>query len=204
MGGMVRATGVILAGGASTRMGADKAGVEVAGRTMFQWVRDRLLHVCDAVVVAGRPEGLSGVPGLADPSPDRLGPLAGLAAALEWVDRGHVLLVATDQPWIREETLRALIDRAQDLAVVPVDHDGIRQTTCALYPTSMLPVALDEMYAGGSIQSTLDRTAFVPVNPDEWRSWGEDGRSWFSADTVEAVADGMSRFGDPGPPTPPP
>lgn len=194
---MVRATGVILAGGASTRMGRDKALVTVGGRAMFAWVRDRLMEVCDTVVVAGRSAGLGGMPGLSDPVEERRGPLAGLAAALEWAEQGHVLLVATDQPWVRTATLRALADRAQDLAVVPVDPDGARQTTCAVYPTSMLPVALDELYAGGSIQSTLDRSAFVPVHPDEWRSWGEDGRSWYSADSPEAVEEGLARFGPP-------
>ena len=197
MARMVRATGVILAGGASRRMGSDKALVTVAGRPMFHWVRDRMSEVCETVVVAGRPEGLAGVDGLADPSGERLGPLAGLAAALERAEPGHVLVTATDQPWVRPATLRALLERAGELAVVPVAHDGARQTTCAVYPTTMLPVALDELYSGGSIQSTLDRTAFVPVSPDEWQTWGEDGRSWFSADTPDEIAAGLSRFGPP-------
>lgn len=197
---MVRPIGVLLAGGASTRMGTDKADVEVAGRPMAAWVLDALRSVCDRVVVAGRPDGLLGIAGLSDPVPERRGPLAGLVAALEHGGAAPVLLVATDQPWVRAETLRHLSERLGDLPLVPTDRGGARQTTCALYPASILPVALDELLAGGSIQSVLDRTAFDPVDEDLWRSWGEDGRSWFSVDTAAMIEQGLESFGPPGGP----
>lgn len=177
-------------------MGVDKALVEVGGRPMSAWVIDALAQACDKVIVAGRPEGLGGATGIADTMSGRRGPLAGLVAALE-AGSAPVLLVATDQPWVRSATLHRLADLAGELPVVPVSHDGSRQTTCAVYPPGILSVALDELLAGGSIQSVLDRTAFVPVEEETWRSWGEDGRSWFSADNEEALAEGAARFGPP-------
>ncbi len=119
---MVRPIGVLLAGGASTRMGTDKADVEVAGRPMAAWVLDALRSVCDRVVVAGRPDGLLGIAGLSDPVAERRGPLAGLVAALEHGGSAPVLLVATDQPWVRAETLRQLSDQLGDLPLVPTDR----------------------------------------------------------------------------------
>lgn len=196
---MVRPIGVLLAGGASSRMGTDKALVELSGRPMSAWVLQALAAVCDDVLVAGRPDGLGGVRGIADTMAGRRGPLAGLVAALE-AESAPVLVVATDQPWVRVETLRHLVGLVGDLPVVPVAHDGSRQTTCAVYPPGILSVALDELLAGGSIQSVLDRTAFVPVEEDTWRGWGEEGRSWFGVDTAEALAEGLARFGPPQPP----
>lgn len=193
---MVRPIGVLLAGGASSRMGTDKALVELSGQPMSAWVLRALSTVCGDVLVAGRPDGLGGVRGVADTMTGRRGPLGGLVAALE-TESAPVLVVATDQPWVRAETLRHLVDLAGDLPVVPVAHDGSRQTTCAVYPPGILSVALDELLAGGSIQSVLDRTAFVPVEEELWRSWGEDGRSWFGVDTAEALVDGLARFGPP-------
>jgi molybdopterin-guanine dinucleotide biosynthesis protein A len=193
---MVRPIGVLLAGGASSRMGTDKALVELAGQPMSTWVLQALSTVCDHVVVAGRPDGLGGVRGIADTMTGRRGPLAGLVAVLE-TESAPVLVVATDQPWVRVETLGHLVYLAGDLPVVPVAHDGTRQTTCAVYPPGILSVALDELLAGGSIQSVLDRTAFDPVDEDTWRSWGEDGRSWFSADSAAAVVLGLERYGPP-------
>lgn len=178
-------------------MGADKASVEVAGRQMSAWVIEALEEVCDTVIVAGRAEGLGPIRGLADPVPERLGPLSGLVAALESSGSAPILLVATDQPWVRRETLMGICSALDELPVVPIDEDGARQTTCAVYPPGVLPVALDELLAGGSIQSVLDRTAFDPVEEDTWRAWGEDGRSWYSVDTPEALAEGLARFGPP-------
>ena len=107
-----------------------------------------------------------------------------------------MLVVAVDQPWVRTETLRHLAASTGELPVVPVD-DGIRQTGCASYPASALLAAEEELDGGGSIQSLLDRTAFRPVVEGEWRSWGEDGRSWFSVDAVSDIDRGLERFGSP-------
>ena len=86
--------------------------------------------------------------------------------------------------------------RSGRLPVVPVD-DGVRQTTCAVYPSDALDGIRDELEGGGSIQSLLDRTSFRPVIETEWRSWDEDGRSWFSADSTNDLEDGLTRFGPP-------
>lgn len=192
---MLRPLGVILAGGASTRMGRDKAFVELGGRALVDHVSEALSLVCREVVVAGRPDGIAGLTGIADTVPERRGPLAGVTAALEYAGTGEVLVVAVDQPWIRHQTMVGLASVDSSLAVVPIDRKGYRQTTCARYPTTMLSVALDELYAGGSIQSALDRSAFTPIGPDVWEGWDEDGRSWFSVDTEASLADGIARFG---------
>jgi len=177
-------------------MGQDKAEVPVAGRTMAAWTVDALAGACDAVVAVGRAGELAGVPCLPDPGDHYRGPLAGLIAGLRHVGRGVVVLLAVDQPWARAATLRRLAARVGDLPVLPVDG-GIRQTTCAAYPTDVLSVAEEELAGGGSLQSLLDRTAFDPVVEAEWVGWGEDGRSWFSADSPGGIDEGIRRFGTP-------
>jgi molybdopterin-guanine dinucleotide biosynthesis protein A len=193
---MLRPIGVILAGGASTRMGTDKSAMEVAGRPMIEWVASALAPACERVVVAGG-SPRAGFEVIEDPVTDRRGPLSGLVAALEAVTDRRVILVATDQPWLRSATVEALASRATDLPSVVVDHDGARQPTLAVYPPSVLPVALDELLGLGSIQSMLDRTAFEPLGEDVWSGWGEDGRSWFSADSPDRLEVGLRRFGPP-------
>ncbi|HKX75709.1 MAG TPA: NTP transferase domain-containing protein, partial [Acidimicrobiia bacterium] len=80
--------GVVLAGGASRRMGRDKALVEVGGKPMIAWVVGALEEAGLEVVVAGKPQGWEGRRGLTDP-PGLVGPLAGLMAAL---GEGHDLV----------------------------------------------------------------------------------------------------------------
>ena len=189
--------GAVLAGGASSRMGVDKASVLVGGRSMVELVTGALGAVADRVVIAGRSSSVSGFAGVPDPVSGRVGPLAGLAAALSVArDCGAeaVIVVAVDQPFVRPETLARLVERHAGQAVVP-SADGVRQVTCAVYPTSWRPEARAELETGGSIQSLLDRMPHATVPPEEWAARGEDGRSWFSVDDAGALAAGLERFG---------
>ena len=191
--------GVVLAGGAARRMGTDKALVEVAGRPMLDWVVDAVGAVADEVVVSGepRPHWAEHLRFVEDKGEPRRGPLAGIVAVMDHLDPGALLLVVgVDQPWVRPATLRAIAARFTELPVVPVP-DGVRQTTCAAYPANDVLVATRELNAGGSIQSMLDRTAFDPFTEADIESCGEDGRSWFSVNTLDDLAEGLHRYGPP-------
>lgn len=177
-------------------MGADKVHVPVGSATMLEHVLAALGEVTDDVVVAGRSEPVAGTRSLPDPEPRHRGPLAGVAAAAEAHPGSLLVVVAVDQPWVRTATLRRLVEIDGGLPVVPVD-DGVRQTTCAVYPSDSLDHVADELEGGGSIQSLLDRVSFRPVIEDEWAAWGEDGRSWFSADSSADLDEGLRRYGTP-------
>ncbi|HET9260838.1 MAG TPA: molybdenum cofactor guanylyltransferase [Acidimicrobiia bacterium] len=184
--------GAILTGGRSTRMGRDKADVAVTGETMLERVAQAIGPVVGRTVLLGPDR-----PGW-ECWPDAFhaqGPLAGIATALARTTSDRVLLVAVDQPFLRTETLRSLAATESELPVVPVDSEGTRQVTCAVYPVSIAEAAADEASAGGSIQTLLDRVSFEPVSPKLWQQWGEDGRSWFSIDDEEALEAGLARYG---------
>ena len=184
--------GAVLAGGRSLRMGVDKADVVVAGSSLLERVASALGEVADRVVVLGKPrEGYESWP---DQTPGP-GPLAGLATALARMTEDRALVVAVDNAFVRPETLRRLVSIDSDLPVVPVDDEGMRQVTCAVFPKQVAAQALEEAEAGGSVQTLLDRVSFLPVTPDQWGGWGEDGRSWFSVDTPHALEKGIERFG---------
>lgn len=183
--------GAVLTGGLSTRMGQDKADVLISDDTMLTMVGTAVRSVAPQSVLLG-PERDGW-----DSWPDSVhahGPLAGIATVLARTDRDHVLVVAVDHPFVRPETLRRLVSLAADIPVVPVDNHGVPQVTCALYPRGVGPAAESEAGAGGSIQSLLDRVSFRAVAPDEWRPWGEDGRSWYSVDDIRALEEGLARY----------
>lgn len=172
-------------------MGTDKAEVVVAGEMMLDRVAKALREAGDRIVLLG-----SDRPGW-ECWPDSVhaeGPLAGIVTALNRMTSPRVLVVAVDQPFVDPRTLQRLVAIESQLPVVPVDEQGVRQVTCAVYPRGVAQAANEEASLGGSIQMLLDRVSFRPVTPEEWRAWGEDGRSWFSVDTPEAVADGLARF----------
>lgn len=174
-------------------MGSDKSDVMVAGETMLDRVHQSLGQVTGRIVLLGPDR--SGY----DCWPDAVhaaGPLAGLATALSRMAENRLLLVAVDHAMVRSDTLQRLIEIESDLPVVPVDDAGVRQVTCAVYPASIAGAAVDEATSSGSIQTLLDRVSFRPVAPDQWLGWGEDGRSWFSIDSPNALAEAESRYDD--------
>ncbi len=173
-------------------MGADKATVEISGATMLDRVASAVASVTDRVVVLGSErEGYESWP---DDLPGS-GPLAGVVTALDRMGEDRALVVAVDNAFVQAETLSHLVTVESTLPVVPVDRDGVRQVTCAIYPKGIAAQAREEVESGGSIQTLLDRVSFLPITPDRWEEWGEDGRSWYSADTPEALAAGMRRYG---------
>lgn len=172
-------------------MGQDKADVLVDDRTMLEMVGATLRAVTDRVVLLGPDrEGW-------ECWPDEVqahGPLAGIATALRRADTDQVIVVAVDQPFVSHETLTLMQERAGELAVVPVDAHGVRQVTCAVYPTAIADAAAEEAANGGSIQSFLDRCSFNALTPETWQAWGEDGRSWFSIDSPEALQQALATW----------
>ncbi|HEX6220567.1 MAG TPA: molybdenum cofactor guanylyltransferase [Acidimicrobiia bacterium] len=186
-----RPLGAILTGGRSTRMGRDKADVEIRGETMLSLVSKALAPCVSRTVLLGSDrDGWECWPDAVHAQ----GPLAGIATALSRTTSERVIVLAVDQPFVRTATLERLIATESESPVVPVDETGTRQVTCATYPTSIASAATDEARAGGSIQTLLDRVSFRAVAPDEWGDWGEDGRTWFSVDTEEDLEEGLARF----------
>lgn len=187
----VRVTGAILVGGRSARMGRDKADVLVGDRTMLEMVAGAVGSVTDELVLLGPDrDGWESWPDAVHAQ----GPLAGMATALQRTSRDHVLLVAVDHPFVAAVTLGRLASLGGKVPCVPVDQHGVRQVTCALYPASLAEAAAEEAVSGGSIQSLLDRVSFEPVEPGTWRAWGEDGRSWFSADDPSSLDEGRALY----------
>lgn len=183
--------GAILTGGRSTRMGRDKADVVLVGRPMLDWVASALSEVAYDVVLLGPDR-----PGW-ECWPDSVhaqGPLAGIATALSRTAAERVVLVAVDHPFVSGDFLGRLIAIESDVPVVPVDETGMRQVTCAVYPRAISGAAVEEAESGGSIQTLLDRVSFRAVAPEEWRPWGEDGRSWFSVDDEQELQRGAEMY----------
>lgn len=130
------------AGGASRRMGRDKALLPWGASTLLGHAVARLRDAVGEVVILGgaaaRYEG-HGAPALADLHPGQ-GPLGGLLTALAALGgREAVLLLGVDVPFATVPVLRQLVEAAHagDDVVVPLTAEG-PQPLCALYRATCL------------------------------------------------------------------
>lgn len=150
-------SGVVLAGGASRRMGTEKAFVTVDGETFLQRTIGRLRRAGAAPVVvatgtAGRLGPLPEADGeVADDERHRgEGPLAGLLAALRTSPAEHVAVLAVDLVDASPDLLRWLRDqwRPGDVALLPVDATGRPQPLHAVVGRVVAPAIADALAAG--------------------------------------------------------
>jgi molybdopterin-guanine dinucleotide biosynthesis protein A len=184
-----QATAVVLVGGASTRMGRDKALLvppDGDPRPLARRVLDALLSVADNAVLAGRPLAGFDVPAVSDHNVGA-GPLAGVAAALAAVGTPLAVVAACDMPSLQPALLRLLLRRAQDepdaLCVVCMGPRGMEPLLAVWRPAAapLLDAAL-----GRGVRALRDAVAAVPhvlVAPEHWRAADPTGLSFVNWNT---------------------
>jgi molybdopterin-guanine dinucleotide biosynthesis protein A len=142
--------GVVLAGGAGSRLGGAKPGTVLAGRPLASYPLAALRGggLGEIAIVAKASSDLGGVDTSVvvwvEPDEPRH-PLAGVVEALRRGDGRAVLVLACDLAFVTAEVVRALVtaDAGGAPAVVAVDSGGRSQPLCARYE----PAAL-ELLAG--------------------------------------------------------
>lgn len=169
-------SGLILAGGRSTRFGeADKSVAEVVGTPMIRRVADRLTEATDELVVNCRDDqravvadALDGIPyrEAVDPVPDE-GPVAGMRTGLRVASGNAVAVVACDMPRADPALFERLF-AAVDSAAVPRAEGRLRPLH-AVYDRHAGRVACDRTLATGSrrLHDVLARVDPVIVDADD-------------------------------------
>jgi molybdenum cofactor guanylyltransferase len=130
-------SGVLLAGGASRRMGKDKATIIFRRRPLWQSQLDLLRNLeLAAILLSARidpPWRPPDVQFVVDEPPSR-GPLSGLAASLAKMRSSHLLALAIDMPFMNEQCLRSLLDQIEAGRGVLPKIDNRAEPLAAIYP----------------------------------------------------------------------
>jgi molybdopterin-guanine dinucleotide biosynthesis protein A len=176
-------SGLVLAGGASTRMGEDKALLVFEGRPLIQRVAERLAGAADPVLVAtGRPGRLGsiGLPEVADAAPGR-GPLGGLVAGLSASPHQLTAVVAVDMPYASPELLAFLASLHEDEdAVAPLGETGA-EPLHAVYSQSALPAMQEALWQRQyGLRRLLSQLRLRQVEASEWAHLRVDPRFAFN------------------------
>ncbi len=188
------ATGIILAGGASTRMPGDKAFMEVAGRRVIDVqleVMDGLFEEILIVANAGRTlvlAGLerSGVRVLEEPVSGK-GPLGGIMSGLVLSGSEQNFVLACDMPFVRREAILLVLRSLAGFQVaVPRTSKGLEPLHAA-YERSCAEVIEPQLEEGN-----LKVTGFygqVKVNEIPWEEFKRIDPSGMLLMNVNSPAD---------------
>lgn len=132
-------SGAVLAGGRSSRFGADKALAVWRGETLLEHALDGLEGCAERFVVGGDAAryGFAGFPVYTDPEPHR-GSLSGLARALEIAVQPRVAVTACDMPRLSGAYWTFLADLEPADAVIPENADGHLEPLAAIYARSCI------------------------------------------------------------------
>src|SRR6202040_2469525 len=147
---MIDAAGFVTAGGLSSRMGTDKAWLDLGGQSMIERVISAMRPVTTGVsIIANAPEySRLGLPVFADTSPG-VGPLEAIRTALANARLPRVLLVGCDLPFVTSELFKCLLNIGGDCEiVVPVGPDKRLETLCAIYSKDVLST-VNELITSG-------------------------------------------------------
>jgi len=128
-------TAFVLAGGRSSRMGHDKAFLQLNGRTLLEHALDTARSVAATVRIVGQRAKFGSYGDVVEDQFTQRGPLAGIHAALRSSETDLNLILAVDTPFVQPCALQYLIDAAAEsekLVTVP-RVNGHLQTLCAVY-----------------------------------------------------------------------
>jgi FdhD protein len=179
----------ILAGGASSRMGTNKALLKVAETPLIECVYRSLAALFhEVVIVTNTPEEYDFIPcrKVRDIYPGA-GSIAGLHAGLAASNSERVFVVACDMPYLNPELIRLLCSVSQKAdAVVPVNSEGLREPLHAVYATSVRDKFTQALECGDkSILHLLDRIRTTLVTHEAFESIPDAEKSFCNLNTPE-------------------
>ena len=190
-------TGVLLAGGNSSRMGRNKALMTLAGQRLVDRVLAVLSSVLDdLLMVTNSPElyadlGVRMVPDVVAGK----GALGGIHSALHHAAAPHCLVVACDMPFLNADFLRYIVDQRTAYDVVVPIAGGRPQPLHAVYGKACLqPIArrleTDRLHVVGFFPDVRVRE----VTAQELAAFDPEGLSFRNLNTPEEFADAERRL----------
>jgi molybdenum cofactor guanylyltransferase len=198
-----RASAIVLAGGASRRLGQDKRRLRLwgaAGPTLLEHTLQVVAECCDEVVVVlNDPEAWPGLPArlVPDVYPDG-GALGGIYSGLAAAAHEYALAVACDMPLLNADLIRAMLARPRDYgALIPRSpRPGVARNKLdaeplhAIYAKTCLEPMRQTLESGRrQIAAFFDQVRVAFVEPEELLRYDPHGRSFLNVNTPDEMAE---------------
>lgn len=176
-------TSIILAGGKSIRLGRDKALEEIGGKSLIEWVIERLSPLeSEIIVVTSSSDQLPdlGMKRVIDSYPGK-GALVGLYSGLREAASFHSLVVACDMPLLNINLLRYMVELCPVFDVVIPRVKGYLEPLHAVYSRNCLGAIEGMLHEGRlKIAELLSAVRVRYVEDAEVERFDPQGLSFFN------------------------
>jgi len=187
-------TSIILAGGKSSRMGKDKAGLKLDGRLMIlQSIARKLLTISDEVIVATdgrRYDDLNIRVKWVDDVYPGAGSLVGLYSGLKEASSDYALVVACDMPFLNLELLRYMIALPRDYDILAPRMGDKIEPLHTIYSRNCLTAIARLLEARHKkIMDLYDEVRVRYISQEVIDKYDPEHRSFFNINTPDQLAE---------------
>jgi molybdopterin-guanine dinucleotide biosynthesis protein A len=176
-------SGVLLAGGRSRRMGADKALIKLKGKELYTFGLELLSGFCEDILISA-PEGLvhhDTYPVISDEFPGK-GPMGGIVTCMKKAIHPWCLILSCDMPFMDPQIIRLLIREMENDYCVPCGKSGHPEPLAGIYSRNLTGLFEEMIHTGDlKIQNLLTRSKGRIIDLNEQGI--DPGRSFFNINT---------------------
>lgn len=175
-------SGILLAGGKSSRMGRDKAMLTFQGMSLLEWqVRKLQTLGIEDIILSGHCPALDGTRAVADEYPNR-GPLGGMHACMKQAENPDCLILSVDVPLVPAQALAGLAEahRKSGAAVTLLQHGEKWEPLIGVYKRGLFqPIERILQGEHTAVRRLLEEVGFQTV------TWPEDALLFCNCNTPQ-------------------
>jgi molybdopterin-guanine dinucleotide biosynthesis protein A len=192
-------TTIVLAGGASSRMGRPKALLPFGAETLIERAVRRMAAISVEVVVVSGPHvtlpSFSGNVRVVEDERPLQGPLAGILYGLRAAGTDLCFACGCDLPFLHPEIAGFLVERMAGADGAMLEWRGFPQPLLAAYQ-KRLAISIDALIDTGERRavSILEHAKIVVIPSAELRAIDPEGLSFLDVDTPEAYREALQRL----------
>jgi len=142
----LKATGIILAGGKSSRMGSDKGLINFKGKPMVKHIIETLESMnVPIMIIANNDAYLDfGLPVYRDLIEEK-GPIGGIYTALHHTENDKNIIISCDTPFVSATLLNLLLDQSKDQLVTIPEFEGQQHPLIGVYDKRAIDVFKEQI-----------------------------------------------------------
>ncbi len=131
-------TGIILAGGKSSRFGTDKAFAELNGMPLISFSYNKLKQICSKIILSSNSENsiFLDIKIVKDEFAE-IGPIGGIYSALNQSDTEINIVLSCDIPFVSVDLLNYLLLQSENFDVTIAKHEDYCEPLIGIYKKSI-------------------------------------------------------------------